>query len=104
MLSLRWRQEPPSVPGPSAAALSLLGALEAPMKQAATVCLGMLSRSADAGRRWAPLGRSTAQRPNAFPEEKQKEKSEQGGVRPGQSVERSPRCLLWAPGMQGLCR
>ena len=93
------------MPGPSPAALSLLGALEAPMKQAATVWLGRLSRSADAGRRWAPLGRSAAQRPNAFPEEEQKEKSERGGVRPGQSAERrSPRCLLWAPGMQGLWR
>ena len=56
------------MPGPSPAALSLLCALEGPMEQAATVCLEMLSRSADAGRRQAPLGRSTAQRPNAFPQ------------------------------------
>ena len=39
------------------------------------------------------------------PKEKQKEKSEQGRVRPGQSAERrGPCCLLWAPGMQGLWR
>ena len=101
-LSLRWRREPPSVPGPSPAALSLLRALEGPTEQAATVCPEMLSRSEDAGRRRAPLGRSAAQRPNAFPEEKQKEKSEQGRVRPGQSAEKEPLLPVVGPGTQSL--
>lgn len=90
------------MPGPSPAALSLLRALEGPTEQAATVCPEMLSRSEDAGRRRAPLGRSAAQRPNAFPEEKQKEKSEQGRVRPGQSAEKEPLLPVVGPGMQSL--
>ena len=41
----------------------------------------VLSRSSGAGRRFSPLGKSGPQRPNIFPEEKQREKSEQGEVK-----------------------